>query len=315
MSGDICLSDDVVEKIKWDLLSVTEIAAVACYELIGRGDNHAADQAAVSAMRTYINKLNIKGRVAIGEGERDKAPMLYIGEELGMGGEDIDIAVDPLEGTTICAECGYGAMSVIAATKSGGFLHIPDIYMQKIAVGKHLQNAEININASAADNLSAIAKIKRCSIGDLTVVILKRERHKELIEEVRRVGAKIKLISDGDIAGVLTTNRFDMYLGIGGAPEGVLAAAALRCIGGKMQCKLVFRDNHERNRASSMDIQDFDRVYNIEDMVRYDTVFIATGVTDGEILHGVMYQQDKVVVHSVVMTHDSVCYVENSVQI
>ena len=274
-----------------ETVRVTEAAALAASKLMGRGDEKAADQAAVDAMRSALNSLEIFGTVVIGEGERDEAPMLYIGEQVGRGGPKLDIALDPLEGTTITAKGGENALAVIAMARDGGFLHAPDVYMDKIAVGAGLPDGLIDINAEPVDNLKALADAKNQQVSDLVACILDRPRHAELIGKVREAGARIKLISDGDVSGVIATSRpesgVDIYIGSGGAPEGVLAAAALRCIGGQMQGRLLFRNNDERGRAHKLGIEDLDKVYQRDEMASGDVMFAATGVTDGSMVRGV----------------------------
>lgn len=271
--------------------SLTKAAAIACYPLIGKGDEKAADQAAVTAMRNEFNKIPISGRIVIGEGERDEAPMLYIGEEVGAGGELIDIAVDPLEGTTICAHGAPNSISVLAMAPRGGLLHAPDVYMDKISVGPGLPEGVINLLDSPEQNIRNVAKAKGCNVSDLVVCILKRDRHNELIAKVRESGAKVQLITDGDVSAVIATalpnTKVDMYMGSGGAPEGVLAAAALSCIGGQMQGRLLYKNDHDRQRTRALGVQDLDFVYSINDMVRSDVIFSATGVTDGWMIEGV----------------------------
>lgn len=271
--------------------SLTKAAALACYPLIGKGDEKAADQAAVNAMREQFNSINISGRIVIGEGERDEAPMLYIGEEVGAGGEQIDIAVDPLEGTTICAHAAPNSISVLAMAPRGGLLHAPDVYMEKISVGPGLPDGVINLLDTPANNIKNVAKAMDRSISDITVCILKRDRHNELIAKVRESGARVQLITDGDVSAVIATSlphtNVDIYMGSGGAPEGVLAAAALSCIGGQMQGQLLYKNDEDRARTTRLGVQDLDFVYNIEDMVRSDVIFSATGVTDGWMLRGV----------------------------
>lgn len=289
-----------------DSVRVTEAAALASARLMGRGDEKAADQAAVDAMRRALNVLDIDGTVVIGEGERDEAPMLYIGERVGTGrGPKIDIALDPLEGTTITAKGGSNAISCLAMAPAGGFLNAPDIYMDKIAVGGGLPPKLIDITKPPAWNLGRLAEAKGVAVEDLVVLILDRPRHQELIAAVRAAGARIRLISDGDVAGVIATARpesgIDIYMGIGGAPEGVLAAAALRCIGGQFQGRLVFRNDDERARARRLGITDLDRVYDLEDLAKGDVTFAATGVTDGTMLKGVKRIGQKIVTQSIVM--------------
>lgn len=274
-----------------EAVRVTEAAALAASRLMGRGDEKAADQAAVNAMRRALNGLAIAGTVMIGEGERDEAPMLYIGEEVGSGGPKIDIALDPLEGTTITAKGGQNALAVIAMAQSGGFLNAPDTYMDKIAVGGGLPDDLVDLDAEPADNLAKLARARKLAVSDLVVCILDRPRHNELIAKVREAGARIMLIGDGDVSGVIATSRpdsgVDIYMGIGGAPEGVLAAAALRCIGGQFQGRLVFRNDEERARGQRWGITDFDRKYSLHELAGGDVMFAATGVTDGSMLKGV----------------------------
>lgn len=288
---------------------VTEAAAIESARLMGKGDRDAADQAAVDAMRTALNNMNIQGTVVIGEGERDEAPMLYIGEKVGSGqGPKIDIALDPLEGTNLCATGAPNALAVIAIAEDGNFLHAPDTYMDKIAVGPSSVGC-IDITKSPTENLKNIAKSKNCDVQDLTVVILDRERHKELIAEVRENKARIKLIGDGDIAGALATcfkdAGVDVLMGIGGAPEGVISAAALRCIGGDMQGRLKFRNEEEKVRAQKMGITDFDKVYQIDELATGDVMFAATGVTNGDFLKGVHFRGGGCTTQSVVMRSKS----------
>ena len=275
-----------------EVVRATEAAAVAAAKLVGRGDEREADQAAVDAMRAAFNMLKMDGTVVIGEGERDEAPMLYIGEKVGTGeGPKIDIALDPLEGTTLTAKAGPGALSVLAVAEAGNLLNAPDTYMDKIAIGGGLPDGVVDLDATVADNLAALAKAKGCAVADLTACILDRPRHAEIIAAVRAAGTRVMLISDGDVAGVIFTTDpstgIDIYLGTGGAPEGVLAAAALRCIGGQMQGRLVFRNDDERQRARNLGIDDFDRKYGLSEMASGDVIFAATGVTDGPILTGV----------------------------
>ncbi len=289
-----------------EAVRVTEAAALSASRLTGMGDEKAADQAAVNAMREALNGLDIEGTVVIGEGERDKAPMLYIGEKVGTGkGPKIDIALDPLEGTTLCATAGPNSLAVIAMAEHGGFLHAPDVYMDKIAVGPDLPEGVVDLDNSAKVNLTNLAKAKGCSISDLTVTILNRSRHEEIIAKVREAGARVFLLQDGDVAGVIATasedTGVDMYLGIGGAPEGVLAAAALRCIGGQMQGRLLFSDDDEKQRATRMGISDFSRKYTLLDMAKGDVMFAATGVTDGAMLSGVKRYEGGARTQSIVM--------------
>jgi fructose-1,6-bisphosphatase II / sedoheptulose-1,7-bisphosphatase len=289
-----------------EAVRVTEAAAIASSKLMGRGDEKAADQAAVDAMRKALNVLDINATVVIGEGERDEAPMLYIGEKIGTGqGPELDIALDPLEGTTITATGGPNAIACLAMAPKGGFLNAPDIYMDKIAVGGGLPEGVIDIDAPPRVNLANLARAKGIAVGDLVVLILDRPRHQELIAAVREAGARIRLIRDGDVAGVIATSRgdtgIDIYMGIGGAPEGVLAAAALRCIGGQMQGRLVYRNDDERTRARKMGITDLNKVYNLHELAAGDVMFAATGVTDGTMLRGVRRFPGGVVTHSIVM--------------
>jgi fructose-1,6-bisphosphatase II / sedoheptulose-1,7-bisphosphatase len=288
-----------------EVVRVTEAAALAASRLMGRGDEKAADQAAVTAMRQALNGLSIDGTVVIGEGERDEAPMLYIGEKVGLGGPAIDIALDPLEGTTITAKGGTNAMAVIAMAEKGGFLHAPDVYMDKIAVGGGLPEGVVDLDASPGENLKNLAKAKKVDVADLVACILDRPRHQELIAKVREAGARIVLISDGDVAGVMATSQpesgIDIYMGQGGSPEGVLAAAALRCIGGQMQGRLVFRNEDEKARATKAGITDLNRKYSMLDLAIGDVMFAATGVTDGTLLRGVRRTRDGGRTHSMVM--------------
>ncbi len=287
-----------------EAVRVTEAAALASARLMGRGDEKAADQAAVDAMRRAFDSVGISGTVVIGEGERDEAPMLYIGEQVGAGGPEIDIALDPLEGTTLTATGGPNALSVIAMAEKGGFLHAPDTYMEKIAVGPKARGA-IDITASPARNLKNIANALKVYVEDLTVVILNRPRHEMLIREVRQAGARIKLIPDGDVSAAIATcfesTGVDVLMGIGGAPEGVIAAAAIRCVGGDMQGRLVPRNNDEIERARKMGIKDISKVYTLEELAAGDVMFAATGVTDGDFLKGVRFFSGGATTHSVVM--------------
>ncbi|WP_151120805.1 class II fructose-bisphosphatase [Hypericibacter adhaerens] len=288
-----------------EAVRVTEAAALAASRLMGRGDEKAADQAAVDAMRQALNGLNIDGTVVIGEGERDEAPMLYIGEKVGAGGPKIDIALDPLEGTTITAKGGPNALAVIAMAEAGGFLNAPDVYMDKIAVGGGLPTGVVDLDASPSENLKNLAKAKKVEVSDIVACILDRPRHADLIAKVRGAGARILLISDGDVSGVIATSRpdsgIDIYLGSGGAPEGVLAAAALRCIGGQMQGRLLFRNDDERGRAHKLGVNDLDRKYDLLDLASGDVMFAATGVTDGTMLRGVRRFHGGATTHSMVM--------------
>jgi fructose-1,6-bisphosphatase II / sedoheptulose-1,7-bisphosphatase len=289
-----------------EAVRVTEAAALSASRLMGRGDEKAADQAAVDAMRQALNSLSIEGTVVIGEGERDEAPMLFIGEKVGNGqGPKIDIALDPLEGTTITAKGGANALAVLAMADHGGFLNAPDVYMDKIAVGGGLPDGVVDLDETPATNLKNLAQAKKCDIADLVVCILDRPRHAELIANVRAAGARIMLIGDGDVSGVMATSDpetgIDIYMGSGGAPEGVLAAAALRCIGGQMQGRLLFRNDDERGRAHRLGINDLNRKYGLLDMAHGDVMFAATGVTNGSMLKGVRRFHTGAFTHSVVM--------------
>ncbi|MCY4230963.1 MAG: class II fructose-bisphosphatase [Alphaproteobacteria bacterium] len=292
-----------------EAVRVTEAAALAASRLMGRGDEKAADQAAVDAMRRALNDLTIDGRVVIGEGERDEAPMLYIGERVGAGGPKIDIALDPLEGTTITANGGSNALAVIAMAQEGGFLHAPDVYMDKIAVGAALPEGVVDLDRSPTDNLAALATAKGVSVADLVVCILDRPRHEDLIGAVRDAGSRIQLIQDGDVSGVIATSRpdsgIDIYMGSGGAPEGVLAAAALRCIGGQFQGRLLFRNDDERARAQHIGIENLNRKYGLLDLASGDVMFAATGVTSGAMLRGVRRFAGGGYTHSMVMRSKS----------
>lgn len=292
-----------------ELVRVTEAAALACGRWVGKGDKNNADGAATEAMRRTLDSIEINGTVVIGEGEMDEAPMLYIGEKVGIeGAPEVDIAVDPLEGTIICSKGTAGAITTIALAPRGGFLHAPDMYMDKIAVGPSAYGA-IDITAPPSENLKRVAEAKSCYIEDLTVVILDRPRHEKIINEVRQAGARIHLVSDGDvapaIAATVADSGVDMMIGIGGAPEGVLAAAALKCMGGDMQGRLVFMSDEEKTRAKGMGIDDFDRIYTAEEMAGGDIFFAATGVTNGELLRGVRYYSGGAETHSIVMRSKS----------
>lgn len=300
-----------------EVVRVTEAAALAASLQMGRGDERMADQVAVDAMRNALNSLDIAGTVVIGEGERDEAPMLYIGEEVGTGnGPKIDIALDPLEGTTITAKGLTNSLAVIAMAEHDGFLNSPDVYMDKIAVGGDLPEGVVDIDNEPADNLASLAKAKGVDVEDIVACILDRPRHEELIRKVRDAGARIMLITDGDVSGVMATSEeasgVDIYLGSGGAPEGVLAAAALRCIGGQMQGRLIFRNDDERGRAERCGITDFDRKYDLLDLANGDVMFAATGVTNGTMLNGVRRFSGGAKTHSLVMRSKSgtVRYIE-----
>lgn len=292
-----------------EFVRVTEMAAIESARLMGRGDEKAADQAAVTAMRKMFNSIEFDGRVVIGEGERDEAPMLYIGEKVGTGnGSPLDLALDPLEGTTICAKGGSNSISVIAVAEQGNFLHAPDTYMEKIAVGPEAANA-IDLSATPTQNLKEIAKAKKTSIDNLTVVILDRPRHADLIAEVRRAGARIWLIGDGDVSAAISaampSTGVDVLMGTGGAPEGVIAAAAIRCIGGSMQGRLKFRNDEEIARAKKMGISDIHKIWALEEMARGNVMFCATGVTQGNFLNGVRFTAGGAETHSIVMRSET----------
>ena len=274
------------------LARVSEQAAIAAAKLVGAGDEKAADQAAVDAMRTQLNKLDIKGRIVIGEGERDEAPMLYIGEEVGSGdGPEVDIALDPLEGTTLCAKDMPNALAVIAMGPKGSMLYAPDTYMEKLAIGPGYPQDIVTLSMTPTERVNALAAAKGVAPHEIMVCVLERPRHETIIREIRATGARIRLITDGDVAGIIhcaetEKTGIDMYMGSGGAPEGVLAAAALKCMGGQMYGKLIFRNEDERARARKTGVEDFDRVYALDDLVTDDVIFAATGVTDGSIVTG-----------------------------
>ncbi len=274
------------------LARVAEQAAIASADWIGRGDEKAADQAAVNAMREQLNKLEISGVVVIGEGERDEAPMLYIGEEVGSGGPGVDIALDPLEGTTLTAKDMPNALTVIAMGPRGSMLHAPDVYMDKLAIGPGYDADVVSLDMSPSERVSALAKAKGCQPRDITVCMLERPRHEEMLAEVRETGAGIRLITDGDVAGVMhcaetVKTGIDMYMGSGGAPEGVLAAAALKCMGGQMWGRLMFRNDDEKGRAAKAGIAELDRIYARDDLVTDHVIFAATGVTQGSLVQGI----------------------------
>ena len=289
MSEDHIFSDRM---LSLGLARVSEAAAIAAAKLVGRGDEKAADQAAVDAMRTQLNLLDIKGVVVIGEGERDEAPMLYIGEEVGTGaGPGVDIALDPLEGTTLTAKDMPNALAVIAMGPRGSMLHAPDVYMDKLAIGPGYKTGVVTLDMSPAERVRALARAKGTGASGVMVCVLERPRHQALIDEIRSTGARIRLITDGDVAGVIhcaepEKTGIDMYMGSGGAPEGVLAAAALKCMGGQMMGRLMFRNDEERKRARKAGITDLDKVYSRDEMVTEDVIFAATGVTDGSIVQG-----------------------------
>jgi len=300
-------SKEVIERIlSMELVRVTERAAVSAARWRGRGDEKAADQAAVDAMRRELNKLPIDGTIVIGEGERDEAPMLFIGEKVGNGkGTKVDIAVDPLEGTTLCAKDMPGAIAVMAMAPAGSLLYAPDVYMDKIAVGPGYSKGIVDLDATPADNIHALAKAKGVKPNEINVLILDRPRHAGLIESVRSTGASIRLITDGDVAGVIFTamqsvTGIDLYLGSGGAPEGVLAAAALRCVGGQMQGRLVLDTQAKVERARGMGISDPKRKYDMEELASDDVIVSATGVTDGSLMHGVRFKGDVIETETIV---------------
>ncbi len=299
-----------------ELVRVTEAAAIAAARWIGRGKKNDADGAAVEAMRKAFDTVAIDGTVVIGEGEMDEAPMLYIGEKVGFGGPAMDIAVDPLEGTSITAKGGANSIATVALAERGNFLHAPDIYMEKIAVGGGLPEDVVSLDAPVKENLKNLALAKGVDVEELMICMLDRERHAEMIAKIREAGARIMLIGDGDVAGVIAASQpmtgVDMYLGSGGAPEGVLAAAALRCIGGQMQGKLLFEDDAQIERARTMGITDPNRIYTIEEMAKGDVMFAATGVTSGPMLNGVRRVGHGAVTHSIVMRSKSgtVRYIE-----
>ena len=289
------------------LARVSEAAAIASADLIGRGDEKAADQAAVNAMRDQLNKLDISGVVVIGEGERDEAPMLYIGEEVGSGhGPGVDIALDPLEGTTLTAKDMPNALTVIAMGPRGSMLHAPDVYMEKLAIGPGYKTDVVSLEMSPRERILALAKAKKCEAKDITVCVLDRPRHQKIIEDVRSTGAAIRLITDGDVAGVMhcaepSTTGIDIYMGIGGAPEGVLAAAALKCMGGQIYGRLIFRYDDEKARAIKAGIKDFDRIYTKDEMVTQDVIFAATGVTGGSLLPAIKREVGFVTTETILM--------------
>jgi fructose-1,6-bisphosphatase II / sedoheptulose-1,7-bisphosphatase len=303
-------SNDLDRSLVLDAVRVTEAAALAAYALVGRGDEKAADQAAVDAMRTALNTLAIDGEIVIGEGERDEAPMLYIGEKVGTGkGPAIDIALDPLEGTTLTAKAMANALAVMAWAPKGTLLNAPDTYMDKIACGPGFAEGVIDLDKTPAANVEALAKAKGVKPSEITVCVLDRPRHAEIIASLRGVGARIYLITDGDVAGVMNTAEpstgVDLYIGQGGAPEGVLACAALKCVGGQFQGRLVFRNNDEKGRAERLGLTDFDKKYSLHEIVRADAIFAATGVTDGALLDGVRIEGGFLHTHTLVMNSSS----------
>jgi fructose-1,6-bisphosphatase II / sedoheptulose-1,7-bisphosphatase len=300
------MSSQVLDRaLVMDAVRVSEMAAIAAWSLVGRGDEMAADQAAVDAMRTALNDLAIEGVIVIGEGERDEAPMLYIGEKVGRGGPRIDIALDPLEGTSLTAKAMANALAVMAWAPEGTLLNAPDTYMDKIACGPGYPEGILDLDASPADNLRAMASVKGAKTADMTVCVLDRPRHADIIASLRAVEARVHLITDGDVAGVINTadpdTGIDMYVGQGGAPEGVLACAALKSVGGQFQGRLVFRNADERARARGHGIVDLDKKYNLHEMVRADAIFVATGVTTGALLDGVRVGAGFIQTHTLVM--------------
>ena len=298
-------SDFLDRNLALEAVRVTEAAALSSSLHMGRGDEKAADQAAVNAMRKFLNNLAIEGKVIIGEGERDKAPMLYIGEQVGKGGPKVDIALDPLEGTTITSKGGENALSVLAMSEEGGFLHAPDIYMKKIAYGKKYADLEIDPESPADEIIKKFSNYSGIKIENVVVCILDRPRHNDLIKSIRKIGARIKLIPDGDVSAVIATSfensGVDVYMGVGGSAEGVLAAAALRCIGGKIYSKLVFNNDSEKERAYGMGIKDVNSIYTTNDLASGEVMFSATGVTDGTLLKGVLIRENIATTQSVVM--------------
>ena len=313
MMRDFVQSSSVLDRVLvLEMVRVTEAAAIAASQWIGRGDNDSADAAAVEAMRAELNRLPMDGTVVIGEGERDEAPMLYIGEKVGSaqdGGPRIDIALDPLEGTTITAKAGPNALAVLAIAENGCLLNAPDVYMEKLAVGPGFPEGTVDLNKAPADNVRAIAKVKGVEPSEIIACVLDRPRHEKIIAELRELGCGIQLLPDGDVAGVIATadpdTGIDVYMGSGGAPEGVLAAAALRCVGGQIQGRLTFRNDDEVARARRWGIDDLDRIYTLKEMASGDCIFAATGVTDGSLLQGVHHRKDCVTTETVAMRASS----------
>ena len=312
MSNTSIAASKVLDRVLvLEMVRVTEAAAISAAKLIGRGDEKAADAAAVEAMRAAFNELEVDGTVVIGEGERDEAPMRYIGEKVGTGkGPKIDIALDPLEGTTITAKAGPNALAVLAIAEDGCLLNAPDVYMDKLAIGPGYEKGLVSLDQTPTERVTAFARAKGVAPGDITVMVLDRPRHEKLIAELRAMGCGVHLIPDGDVAGVISVtdpeSTVDMYMGSGGAPEGVLAAAALSCVGGQFQGRLLFRNDDEKARAAKWGVTDLNRIYNLEDLVKGDAIFAATGVTDGSLLAGVKRRKDGVLTtDSVVMRASS----------
>ena len=290
-----------------EVLQVSQLAAISVFDFIGKKDETAADKAAVESMRKELNKINFKGTIVIGEGERDKAPMLYIGEKVGNGNAlEVDIALDPLEGTRITAKNEKNALTVLAVGDKNSFLHAPDVYMEKIAIGPNLPNTFLDLDMPLEETLENIAKYKKKRISDIVVCVLNRPRHKKIFDILDKFSCKKLLIPDGDIVGVISTavkkNNIDMYIGTGGAPEGVLAAAALKCIDGQMQCRLLFNDDLQKERAKKMGIKNLNKKYNINDLIKSNAIFVASGVTDGNLLKGVKKIKNKFIVSSLIIT-------------
>ena len=312
----------IIDKYIPQLVNVTESAAIACSAWRGMGEEKQADKAAVEAMRTSLDSIEFDAKIVIGEGERDEAPMLYIGETLGSGKEQFDIAVDPLEGTTICANNMENSIAVLAIAKHGDFLHAPDVYMEKLAAPKEVPAELISLDRSVSENLGNIAEHLDLLPSDIAVTVLNRPRHKDLIDQIRKFGAKVKLIGDGDINAVINTamgdgQHLNLYMGTGGAPEGVLAAAALKTLGGHIQGRLLFNDDQKKRGADEMGIVNFDKIYTMDDMVRGECAFIATGVTDGTYLSGVRSFEESVSTHTMVLTswNHGVTYLDRSARI
>lgn len=306
--------------IGYEFIKATEAAAIAAYNWVGKGEEKAADQAAVDAMRAKLNEIHCDATIVIGEGERDEAPMLYIGEKVGRGeGEQLEIALDPLEGTTICATANANSISVMAVAKKGGLLHAPDVYMDKLAVGPQGKGV-VHLEKSPTENINALAAAMKRSVEEIIVVVLDRPRHADLIREVRSTGARIHLIGDGDVAAAIHTcnesSAIDLLLGVGGAPEGVLAAAAMKCTGGDFMGRLIFKNEEQKKRAQSMGVQDPDKIYQRDDLVSGPVLFCATGVTHGNILRGVKLKRRRYITHSILMESESLTtrYIESHYQ-